>query len=79
MIRVSEEVKKKLDQLRHPGQTYDGVLRELLEKVGMQEHKIYEEAWRRLYLYFVERFDDQHLDLMEGILEATKTDLTSTA
>jgi predicted CopG family antitoxin len=31
-IKVSEEVKKKLDQLKHPGQSYDGVLRELLEK-----------------------------------------------
>lgn len=32
-IKVSEEVVKKLDSLRHAGQSYDGVLRELLEKL----------------------------------------------
>lgn len=32
-IKVSEEVVKKLDSLRHVGQSYDGVLRELLEKL----------------------------------------------
>ena len=31
-IKVSPETKKKLDELRHAGQTYDGIIRELLEK-----------------------------------------------
>ena len=31
-IKVSDEVVKKLDSLRHSGQTYDGVLREMLVK-----------------------------------------------
>jgi len=32
-MRVSKEVRDKLDELRHPGQTYDGVLREILEEL----------------------------------------------
>jgi len=33
-IYVSDEVKDLLDRIKHYGQTYDGFLRELLEKVG---------------------------------------------
>ena len=32
-IRISPETKKKLDELRHQGQTYEGVIKELIEKV----------------------------------------------
>ncbi len=28
-VKVSDEVKELLDKLRHPGQSYDGILREL--------------------------------------------------
>jgi predicted CopG family antitoxin len=38
-IKVSAEVVEKLDQLRHPGQSYDGVLRELLKKVLEKEER----------------------------------------
>lgn len=34
LIKISTGVAKKLDELRHPGQTYDGIIREILEKVG---------------------------------------------
>ena len=36
-IKISPETKKKLDELRHPGQTYDGIIKELLEKVEEKE------------------------------------------
>ena len=36
-IKISLEAKKKLDKLRHPGQTYDGVIKELIEKVEEKE------------------------------------------
>jgi hypothetical protein len=39
--------------------------------------EVYMEAWRRLYLYFVERLDEEHLDLMDRILESAKADLTA--
>lgn len=32
-IRITPETKKELDKLRHQGQTYDGVIKELIEKV----------------------------------------------
>lgn len=35
-VKLSEEVIKKLDEIKHPGQTYDGVIRELLER--KEEH-----------------------------------------
>ena len=31
-IRVKPDTKKQLDALRHPGQTFDGVIKELLLK-----------------------------------------------
>ena len=37
-IKVSVEVAKKLDQLKHPGQSYDRVLKELLGRVEGQIH-----------------------------------------
>ena len=30
-LKIKEETKKSLDALKHPGQTYDGVIRELIE------------------------------------------------
>jgi len=36
-IKISPETKKKLDELSHPGQTYDGIIKELLEKVEEKE------------------------------------------
>ena len=33
-VYVSDEVKAVLDRIKHYGQTYDGFLRELLEKAG---------------------------------------------
>ena len=36
VVRLSDEVVKKLDSLRHTGQSYDGVLRELLGR--LQKH-----------------------------------------
>lgn len=36
-IKISPEAKKKLDELRHQGQTYDGVIKELIEKVEEKE------------------------------------------
>lgn len=33
-IKISKEVKEALDKLKHHGQTYDGILRELMEKLG---------------------------------------------
>ncbi|MBI2908918.1 MAG: hypothetical protein HYX92_14845 [Chloroflexi bacterium] len=30
-VRISKQTKASLDELRHPGQSYDGVLQELLE------------------------------------------------
>jgi len=38
VIKVSYEVAKKLDELRHTGQSYDGLLREILEKVKELEN-----------------------------------------
>jgi len=32
VIKLSDDVVKQLDKLRHMGQSYDGVLREILEK-----------------------------------------------
>ena len=32
-IKISPETKKKLDKLAHPGQTYEGIIKELIEKV----------------------------------------------
>ena len=32
-LKVKEETKKALDALKHPGQTYDGVIRELMEMI----------------------------------------------
>lgn len=32
VIKISDKVAKELDKLRHAGQSYDGVLIELLEK-----------------------------------------------
>lgn len=32
-IKISLETKRKLDELRHQGQTYDGVIKELIDKV----------------------------------------------
>lgn len=37
-VRISKEVQEKLDKMRHPGQSYDGVLREILMEL---------EEWRR--------------------------------
>ena len=40
MIRVSEDTKKKLDELRASGQSYNGLLQELLEvaeKAGFEK------------------------------------------
>jgi len=34
---LGPETKKKLDELRHPGQTYDGIIKELIERVGEKE------------------------------------------
>lgn len=36
-IKISPETKKKLDELRHPGQTYDGIIRELIDRVEKKE------------------------------------------
>ena len=36
-IKISLETKKKLDELAHPGQTYDGIIKELIEKVEEAE------------------------------------------
>jgi predicted CopG family antitoxin len=41
VVKLSDEVIRKLDQLKHPGQSYDGAIRELLEKVnGATQKKI---------------------------------------
>ena len=32
-LKVREETKKALDSLKHPGQTYDGVIRELMAMI----------------------------------------------
>lgn len=32
VIKVSDKVAKELDKLRHPGQSYDGIIRELLAR-----------------------------------------------
>ena len=32
VIKISDEVAKKLEELRHLGQSYDGVIREVLAK-----------------------------------------------
>jgi len=37
-IKISLEVKEKLDKLRHPGQTYDGIIKELIEKIKEKEN-----------------------------------------
>lgn len=34
VIKISDKVAKELDKLRHAGQSYDGVLIELLERQG---------------------------------------------
>lgn len=39
VIKISDAVTKKLDKLRHFGQSYDGVLRELLAKLERKEKK----------------------------------------
>ncbi len=36
-IKISPETKKNLDELRHQGQTYDGIIKELIEKVEEPE------------------------------------------
>lgn len=33
-ISITKEVKDKLKEVSHPGQSYDGIIRELLQKVG---------------------------------------------
>lgn len=39
-VRISDEVKALLDKHRHPGQSYDGVLRELLQRLAdLEEDK----------------------------------------
>lgn len=37
VIKISDEVVKKLDKLRHIGQSYDGVIKELLAKLERGE------------------------------------------
>jgi len=37
-IKISPETKKKLDELRHQGQIYDGIIRELIEKAEQTIH-----------------------------------------
>jgi hypothetical protein len=32
-IKLAEATKKALDKLRHPGQSYDGAIQELMQKV----------------------------------------------
>ncbi len=36
VIKISDKVAKELDKLRHAGQSYDGILTELLEKQDKQ-------------------------------------------
>jgi len=36
VIKISDKVARELDKLRHAGQSYDGVLTELLEKQNKQ-------------------------------------------
>lgn len=36
-MSVSKEVKDKLDEVRHPGQSYDGIIRELIQRVERAE------------------------------------------
>ncbi len=43
LIRVTPEVKRKLDELARPGQTYDGVVRDILEKAGYPVEQPYSE------------------------------------
>jgi predicted CopG family antitoxin len=33
VVKLSDEVIKKLKELKHPGQSFDGVIRELLTKL----------------------------------------------
>ena len=33
VIKISDKVAKELDELRHTGQSYDGVLKELLQEL----------------------------------------------
>jgi len=37
VIKISDEVAKKLDKLRHIGQSYDGIIKELLAKLEKKE------------------------------------------
>jgi len=34
VITISNETSKQLDELKHPGQSYDGIIRELLARLG---------------------------------------------
>jgi len=59
-IKISPETKKKLDELRHPGQTYDGILQELIEKEGvtsdlLEACKAQHQAIDRLFAELIER------------------------
>jgi hypothetical protein len=37
LIKITEETKKILDSLKHPGQTYDGVIREIIDELKKAE------------------------------------------
>ena len=39
VIKISDEVIRQLDKLRHIGQSYDGLLRELLKKRDAKNHE----------------------------------------
>lgn len=36
-IKLHEKTKKALDAIKHPGQSYDGVIQELFEKVAIKK------------------------------------------
>jgi hypothetical protein len=37
-IKINIETKVKLDSLKHPGQSYDGIIKEIIEKLKKAEN-----------------------------------------
>ena len=47
-IRLSSKTKAALDELRHPGQSYDGLLQELLAELKKEREKLRTVNYRQL-------------------------------